>query len=339
MISRRQFLSSTVYSSALVMSSTVYANWNTLPAMPLKVQEIYPALFRNQIVVAGGLYANEQNQLSVSDRVIGFDINNEKWMWLHQLPEPRHHPFLVVFDDQLFAFSGFTISERGIWTASRDVLMLDHNQGQWHRSPFNMPYPMCETVATTHANKIHLVSGRKPVGSNNGNWSDHSDIASHQVFEPKTGVWQCARPIPTARNSACSAQVGKRWFVIGGRTVEGGNLATNEVYDFEKDSWQKVAPMPQAQGGLAAQAIGHYIYVFGGEHFNNGGGVYKKVWRYDTIKDVWNHESEMPLPRHGLGAVAVKNRIYLIGGAAKAGGNETTNHLSVFEPDRTLRKE
>jgi N-acetylneuraminic acid mutarotase len=117
---------------------------------------------------------------------------------------------------------------------------------------------------------------------------------------------------------------------IGGRTVSGSNLATHEVYSFTSGKWQVAKPLPEAQGGLACATLNGSIYVFGGEYFDNGGGVYSKVWQYTIGSDEWHEVSEMPFPRHGLGAVTIGDSIYVIAGAMEAGGNKTTSIMSRF---------
>jgi N-acetylneuraminic acid mutarotase len=317
-----------------MLPRAVFSNegrWSVLPNMPLKVQEIYPVLHREMIVVAGGLYAKDNGQLDVSKRVVAFDLNEGHWQDLAELPEPIHHPYLVSLNNQLYAFSGFVISKGGQWTASKKVLMLNEQRNQW-KQVSEMPHAMCETVAAVNGDNIHFAGGRKPIAEDTGQWRDHSDIDSHLIFNSKTRQWSQAPSIPNARNSAASVVVNDQWFVIAGRTVAGGNMADVQRYDFEKKRWSKCQPLPQAQGGLAAAAIGNDIYVFGGEYFNNGGGVYKEVWRYDTTGDKWQQVSTMPVPRHGLGALSYNDAIYVIGGAAKVGGRDTTNRLSLFKP-------
>ncbi|TQV74095.1 galactose oxidase [Aliikangiella marina] len=317
-------------SSALFMLPTLsYAAWQTKQPLPYRVQEIYPTLHDGKIIVAGGLSPDRNPTRGVSSSVISYDPKTDTWSSLADLPEPRHHPFLVSYQSKLYGFSGFIGKGDQRWYASNDVLVLEDKK--WRKSKVKMPFAMCETVAAVINDKIHLVSGRTPLKQANGQWSHHSDIDSHLVFDPATEQWTDAPAIPTARNSACSALVNNLWYVIGGRTVNGGNLATNEVYDVKNNQWQTRAPMPQAQGGLAAAAVGENIYVFGGEFFDNGGGVYKKVWQYDTNSDQWAQVGEMPVPRHGLGAVAIDNNIYVIAGAAKAGASETSDRLSVYK--------
>ncbi|WDT85415.1 Kelch repeat-containing protein [Alteromonas sp. 009811495] len=335
-----------MFTSQVALANTVdevsgLKMWQDAPSLPYRVQEIYPTVFENHIVVAGGLSPDvDANKIGVSKRVIAFNIENSRWIEWHALPEPRHHPMLIVVSDRLFAFGGFVQGSNGMWHNSVDVLELirkddtKSNAGATWNKVAKLPGPLAETLSAVHNNKVHLVSGRAPsTASNNSQWNDQSDVNTHYVFDPQTLSFTQAPAIPTARNSACSVVVNNSLHTIGGRTVAGGNLNTHEVYSFTTQKWETRSPLPDAQGGLACASLNNRIYVFGGEYFNNGGGVYSTVWEYDIAQDKWQAISEMPNPRHGLGALTVDKRIYVIGGALQAGGNQTSALMTVFQPD------
>ncbi|MEM9169348.1 MAG: kelch repeat-containing protein [Pseudomonadota bacterium] len=143
--------------------------------------------------------------------------------------------------------------------------------------------------------------------------------------------------MPTPRNSAAGAVFGSALYVIGGRTVSGGNSDRVDVYDPQTDRWQRAAPLPKSKrgpvgrGGHAAATYNGHIYAFGGEWFgDDGGGVYSEVFEYDPLEDKWRSVAGMPRPRHGLGAVALEDGIYVLGGAREPAGNGTTGAVDRF---------
>lgn len=316
--------------------------WQHAPVLPYKVQEIYPTVYQQHIVVAGGLYLNNEKQMGVSDRVLFYSLKEKVWKDGPKLPEARHHPMLVAVGERLFSFGGFVMDEQGIWHNSLDVLELVAGEadtqparllnGNWKKLS-RLPAALAETLSAVNAGKVHLVSGRTPIDSSkNSQWIEQTDVNTHYIFDVESLSWTEGKPIPTARNSACSVQRRDKLHTIGGRTVAGGNLATHEVYDFKTGKWHTQAPLPQAQGGLACAEAGGKIYVFGGEFFDNGGGVYSDVWEYTPSTDSWQSVSTMPTPRHGLGALKINDKIYVIAGAAQAGGNQTTDLMTIFSP-------
>ena len=319
-------------------------SWQEAASLPYRVQEIYPAIYQQHIIVAGGLSPDvDENRIGVSDRVLVYSLKDKTWREGPSLPEPRHHPMLVVVNSRLLAFGGFVVDAQGAWHNSTDVLELvmgenDNTQdilqnGHWQKIA-QLPAPLSETLSAVHGDKVHLVSGRTPINlDKNSQWRDQIDVASHYVFELDTLSWSQAPKIPTARNSACSVTHNGIFHTIAGRTVATGNLAKHEAYDFSSGQWQELAALPQAKGGLACAAIDDQIYVFGGEFFDNGGGVYSEVWQYDIATDKWRNAGTMPQPRHGLGALSVKGAIYVIAGALQAGGNQTSNAMTIYRPD------
>ncbi|GAB4190805.1 MAG: hypothetical protein Tsb002_19050 [Wenzhouxiangellaceae bacterium] len=182
-------------------------------------------MHRGTIVVAGGLSpdaaATDQN---ISDRVMAYSPEIDSWCDLTRLPQPRHHGYLLSFNDELLLFGGFIAADGGRWSASRDVLCLHGDR--WEQIT-QMPDAQCETVATSHAGAIHLVGGRAPHGASNADWNDHADIAAHRIFQSDDNSWHQAAPAPTTRNSAAGVVIYGHWYVVGGRTVSGGNLAVN----------------------------------------------------------------------------------------------------------------
>lgn len=313
--------------------------WTSAPDLPIRVQEIYPAILSGAIYVAGGLSPDAgSGPIGISDRVFALTAGADAWRERARLPLPIHHPHLVTVEGYLYAVGGFTAENGGAWSMSRAVRLYDESRNQWSAGP-DMPHPYAETVAAELNGSLHVVTGRRPAGAANRLWADHADTNAHIVLDPAVGQWRTAPPAPTARNSAAGAVLAGKLHVVGGRTVTGGNTAVHEVYDPADNSWRILAPLPEpaagprGAGGLAAAALGDAIYVFGGEWFDNsGGGVYSQVWAYDAAEDRWRDAGAMPTPRHGLGAVTRDDAIYTIAGAARAGGNETSAAVEKFRP-------
>lgn len=316
---------------AAALPGRASSSWREAPALPMRIQEIYPCLHQGSLWVAGGLSPDAPASASnVADRVMRFELATQTWHEAGTLPAPRHHGFLVSVGQSLLLFGGFVIAAGGRWRASREILRYE--VGTW--VPVGvLPSAQSETVVAVANDQVHLAGGRAPYGESNAQWSDQRDMAMHHVFDPTAATTMTAAALPMARNSAASFLIDDQWHVVGGRTVDGGNTDRHDVYDLSEGRWRTAAPMPQAQGGLAAASIGRQGFVFGGEFFSDsGGGVYSEVWGYDTMAEAWRQADVMPVPRHGLGAVAVGSEIYVIGGATAAGGNGTSARMSVYTP-------
>lgn len=343
-ISRRHLCLSSLGAGAMVAIAPPFAlargtatpkdPWSTGPDLPIAVQEIYPAVWRGRVHLAGGFAAEDGRITSAVTGHWSWAPGESTWRTEPGLPEARHHPHLVGHEDTLFALGGFGTSTAPLaWEMRAQSWALTPGDDRW-RAVTPAPEPHAEIVAATLGEHIHLVGGRGPTGDDNRRWTDHADTDRHLVFDPDADRWHRAAPLPTARNSAAGAVLNGQLHVVGGRTVGGGNLAVHEVYDPAADRWASAAPMPQAQGGLAAAALAGRLYAFGGEYFDDGGGVYPEVWVYDPDGDGWARGPDMPTPRHGLGAVALGDAIVTLGGASAAGGNGTSDRVEILRPSR-----
>lgn len=298
--------------------------WQTLTPMPQAVQEIYPAVHKGRIYVAGGLSDEiDLTKQQMTSVVQVFDPETQRWTFGPDLPEPRHHAYLVSVTDQLFLFGGFIEANGGRWSASADVLLLDETSNSWHKVS-TLPQPLTETTAVVLNGRVHLASGRSPLGPENAQWRDQQDVNWHWVFDPSTLSVTAATPLNIAFNSAAAVVLAEQFYLVGGRQVDGGNLAQLQRFDPVINQWQTLAALPQAQGGLAAAVLGEQLWVFGGEYFTDGGGVYSEVWVYQAATDSWQEQGKMLLPRHGLGAVSIENTIYVLGGATEVGLKATS---------------
>ncbi len=325
--------------------------WTPLANMPFPVQEIYPTadfrtgpnpkdyLLRRRgvLVNAGGLTPTEGFAFNTTDLVTAYDPLTNQWDWGTNLPEPRHHIALAFHDNYLFAIGGFKRNNAGGWQMQRNVWRIgDLREPRW-RAMTSMPIPQAESVVVSAAGRLHVIGGRAPAGTQNSQWHHHIDTDRHWIYDAAADAWQPRAPLPTPRNSAAAAAVGRYIYVIGGRTVSDGNTPACEVYEPQSDRWQGSAPMPKpirqaaprGQSGLAAATWNGNIYVFGGEWPS---GVYADVWEYDPREDKWRAVAAMPTgrARHGLGAVALSDGIYVVGGATGPNDLGTSPYLDRF---------
>jgi hypothetical protein len=307
--------------------------WSMGDPLPFAVQEIYPCAHDGALHLAGGFVAADGRITGPTDQHHLWRPDGKGWRISAPLPAARHHPHLISWRGQLWAFGGFeSPAPDAIWTMQASGWVFDATKGNWAPAPA-LPVPCAEAVMLVGGTGLlHLAGGRSPAGSANAAWQDQADQTHHFVLDDPRGPWRPAAPCLTARNSAAGGVISGQLHIVGGRSVAGGNTAAHEVYDAGEDRWRTAAPMPQAQGGLAAAELGGKLYAFGGEFFDNGGGVYPEAWAYDPATDTWSALEPMPHPRHGLGAVTLNGAIHVIGGALKASGVETSALVEIYRP-------
>ena len=308
--------------------------WTARAPMPWPVQEVYAAVWAGRIAVAGGLVGRTDAPLHIEDRLGLYDPATGTWTQGPRLPQPRHHPMMVATGDTLFAVGGYGRGE-GDWTNATEVWTLSPGDAAWRPGPA-LPTPQAEAVGLAHAGRVHLITGRSPIGEANAQWRDQGDVATHLAFID--GRWETLSPCPIARNSAAGAVLDGALWIAGGRTVSGGGTGRLDRYDPAGDRWDTLAPIPvspsqgrQVGGGLAMAALDGRLVAFGGEWFApGGGGVFPETWIYDPAEDRWREGPPMPTPRHGLAAAATDGALYAIAGGEVVSGGRAGGVVEAF---------
>lgn len=293
----------------------------------MHVQEIYPALYRGGIWIAGGFAPLAA--FGATQRVIVFDIARNRWREGPSLPTPSHHVHLAALNDELWAIGGYLGGEnRRSWICTPRVLKLDGER--WVEGP-SLPKPIAEAAPIVHQGRIHLIGGRSPVGAANTAWDDQTDVDDHFVFASGASQWERAAPLPMARNSAAVAGLGGTIHVISGRTVANGQTAAHHIYDAHSGAWREGPTFPEPRGGLAAAAFNGAIVAGGGEIFDPP-SVGTALYRFEN--EAWSRFETMPVSRHGHGFVVADNALYAVGGAERVSANGTLARVDVLQPPR-----
>lgn len=327
------FLSLLVFSLIALGSPVLSQAQSQLPywteAAPATVarQELYPEVLNNKIYVVGGIL-NPNTEFTAHFE--SYDPIKDTWTVLRPLPEARHHITLSAVNSLLYGVGGFT-GGFPAWRAQPTMFIYDPASSNWTKGT-DLQEARAEAVSAVVNDKIYLIGGRVRATDDARLFDDHIDSVRNEVFDPTTKRWSVRANAPTPRNSAASAVIGGKIYVVGGRkfiknadgTTQQVNVPNLEVYDPKLDRWETRASMPQAQGGLAATALAGKLYVFGGEQWVPEQKVFAESWVYDPRTDVWKALPPLPTPRHGLGASAVGNRIFVFGGATKTGGDAAT---------------
>ena len=323
---RRDFLATAAAVAPLVGYGAQTPQWHAAATLPFATQEIYPAVHRGRLYVAGGIAARFGVPYFTS-RCVSYDPLHDTWRNEPDLPEALHHVALVSGEETLYAIGGFNGGYTHIWRMRGAVYELA--DGRW-REVTALPQPLAEGVAVRGPTGcLHYVTGQSPRGAANAKRGDHGEVHTHLCFDPADGRWRPLAPIPTARNSASGGWLDGQLVIAGGRTAA-GNLAVTEVYDPDTDRWHEARPMPLPQAGTAGTVVDHGLYIFGGEIFQPQARVFAEAWRYTLTADAWRAMPPLPTPRHGLGAGVLGGRIHVVGGATKPGGRGTADHHEVL---------
>lgn len=303
-------------------ATTSATGWRSGPRAPYAVQEIYPALHRGAIWIAGGFAPLAA--LGATRRVIALDLARSAWTEGPALPTPSHHVQLASLNDELYAIGGFLGGDnRRRWICTPRVLKLDGDA--WVEAPW-LPKPVAEGMPLVHSGRIHLVGGRSPRAAANQEWDDQVDVDDHFVFTPGAG-WGRASPLPLARNSHGGAVLGDELHIVSGRTVAGGQTPAHHIYDTRTSTWRTGPDFPEARGGLAAAAWQGRVIAGGGEILEPGS---VGTALYQFAGGAWSPFETLPTPRHGYGMIGTADALYMLGGAQRPSAGGTLSSVEIF---------
>lgn len=323
-LDRRQF---SMMALAAPMAACAHSGAGAEPAWrqgapaPYAVQEIYPALYRGGVWIAGG-FSPEAG--GATARVIVFDPARNVWRDGPALPEPAHHVHLAVLDDRLYAIGGYLGGDTGLrWIATPRVLKLSGET--WIEAPA-LPRPIGEAIPLVLDGRIHLIGGRSPRSQANAVWGDQVDVDEHVALAAGASAWERAAPLPMARNSHGGAVFGGELHVVSGRTVASGQTSAYHIFDPRSGAWREGPAFPEPRGGLAACVWRGRLVAGGGEIFEPG-SVGRTLYELDGD---WKEFAVMPTPRHGHAMVAEGDALYVLGGAERVGGDGALKTVDVL---------
>ncbi|CAJ1422009.1 unnamed protein product [Effrenium voratum] len=168
---------------------------------------------------------------------------------------------------------------------------------------------------------LHLVGGHDGRGQLSRCWR----------MDPRSGDWQEAAPLPSARSMAAAAALGGRLYVAGG--FDGGYLRDVEVFDPAWNCWSAGPAMLQKRGGLALVALRGQLFACGGKDED---AIHRSAEAFQLPRSVseppegaWRALPALSSARCYPAARRVFGAVWLCGGLSRAGILKSTEFLAL----------
>jgi N-acetylneuraminic acid mutarotase len=141
------------------------------------------------------------------------------------------------------------------------------------------------------------------------------DDLIQEVYDPASGAWTTAGPVPENLSHVQGVEVGGRIYYPGGFAFgPRRDVGTMHIYDPAEGDWSTGASMPlgreRGAGGVAA--VAGKIYYLGGLRLPQVAVPWVDV--YDTATDTWTTLPDMPRARDHVAVAAMDGALYAIGG-------------------------
>lgn len=232
--------------------------------------------------VGGKLYSlGGQTDDGDTNRVIVFDPSNPgPWSDLAPMPTARGGGAAAVIDDRIYVAGGrppagnaFEVYDVGddAWTVLPDLPDAAHPDRN-------------HLAAAAIGGKIYVAGGRYGGGS----FVDPM-TAQLDVFDPATGEWSPAAPMPRPRGGVNGVAALGCFFVWGGEGADIGEpndvFPDHDVYDPRTNGWTRLADLPTPIHGVTGAVFyDGLIYMPGGGIRQGGssGSTSFQVYRPDT---------------------------------------------------------
>jgi N-acetylneuraminic acid mutarotase len=171
------------------------------------------------------------------------------------MPTARSAGATAVVDGKIYVAGGRP--PRG-----HDFAVYDPAADSWTVLP-DLPTQRNHLAAAGVGGKVYVIGGR----FGGGVGSEMTNVV--EVFDPASGTWSSAAPMPTVRAGINGIAARGCIYVFGGEGNDAdprGVFAENEVYNPKTDTWQSLEPLPTPVHGVTGAA-----YIDGWIHLPGGG--------------------------------------------------------------------
>lgn len=289
--------------------------WTDAAPMPLARGEVSAAVGQRdagcdeppcEVVAVVGGYAYPGRTLA---RVDGYLPDEDRWIDLPDLPEPRHHPAAAGLPDGTIVTSGGAPSfadeepQDEVWALAPDA-------DDWEPIE-SLPEPRWGHRLVAMDNRLISIGGHG--GDTTFVWTE-------------TNGWTDAAPIPMERDHLGAVVIDDEVWAIGGRDPDFTDRV--DIYDPEADRWRDGPPLPEPTSAAAVGVVDDVLVVISGEEFGGlTGGIIDASWMLDlrNLDDEQNSDQpwrpliDPPEDVHGAGDAVVgtgdDQRLLVIGGA------------------------
>ena len=234
------------------------AAWEQVASLPVAVNHPAAAVVDGRLVVVGGyrgpFLANATDAVQVYDPIAN------AWTLAAPMPTARGGLAAAVLGGRLVAVGG---ARDGVSVG--EVAAYDPEADTW--TPLaGMPTPRDHLGVAVLDGRLHAVGGRAG-GHDHAGGGDPFTLATHEAYDPATGAWTTAAPLPTGRSGHAVAALDGCLYALGGegnRAAVDGMFADVERYLAATGVWQALDTMPLPRHGMGAVSVDGRVLVPGG---------------------------------------------------------------------------
>lgn len=198
-------------------------------------------------------------------------------------------------------------------------------------------------TARADAVAVRLSSGNVLVAGGDG--AGGAPLSSTEIYDPTTGVWTTAAPMPVAVGQAAGVLLPDGdVLVVGGLTSSSGTPSVTgaaELYDPTTGQWSSTAPLASSAASYGASAVvlpasGDVLYVGGTDGTGSSQATVDLSQLYNPATGAWTATvGQLPTGVANAAAAVLGNGNILLGGGStqSAGSTARVSALSeIYQP-------
>ena len=238
-----------VGAGAVTVYDSATGRWAAGPALPQTAHHLTAAAAGGRIYAIGGQGAGLFGGGFV-DNVWQLDPQAGEWVAKAPLPRARGGGVAVALDGRIYVAGGRP-------PHGHDFAVYDPATDSWTELP-DMPSQRNHIAGAAIGGKIWVAGGRLGPGYNS------EATAALEVYDPRTGRWAAAAPLPRPRSGVNGIAARGCFHVWGGEGGQ-GMFPDHTVYDPRADAWTRLADMPVPVHGVTGAAFANgLIHIPGG---------------------------------------------------------------------------
>lgn len=212
-----------------------------------------------------------------------------------------------------YAVGGFG-HDGGVSRAHADVFRFDLSDKRWQKAAARLPEPRTQFGIGDHDGKLWLFGGL-----------DYDPSRGEQSFQYPREVLtldlshasefrETGFSIPRPRRAFGGAQLGSRYYLVGGMRENFQTVSECDVFDFDEQVWSELPSPSVARISPQLVPFEGRLYLIGGSSPKEGGGFTenRSVEVYDPRSRAWRClVKELPFSVRHIRAFPMKHRIAL----------------------------
>jgi N-acetylneuraminic acid mutarotase len=243
---------------------------------PVAFSHLAVAVDGDDVYFAGGVVGNGKKRIESTKAVWKYDVSDNSWTELPELPSSRAAGSMVLLDGKLH-FLGGSGSDPEKELSSHFVLDLSDLDAGWDTST-PMPAGRKRFGAAVAFGKIYVIGGHTG--------EDHrklrSDVWSWDPENPDR--WSTKASLPNSRSHMPQSVLADPWggiLVVGGKTNSASAAKDVLRYDRIHNKWVTLRSLPSGRNSALAALVGDTLVFTTGS--SGGNNFHKETWRA-TVK-------------------------------------------------------